>query len=303
MMNRDWESSFVSWKIPPSDTEDQRCQNAEDMIKDALESDPILSGKKIEVFAQGSYKNNTNVRQDSDVDICVRLMDVFFIDLPAGKERSDFGLNPSSYSFDSYKASVYTALMNKFGSTETRGANKVAKIKSNTYRVQADVLACFEHRRYTGKTEWDGTWHYYSGVESWTNDNERIINWPLHHFKNGVEKNNRTGRRFKHVVRILKKLRNEMVDEGESACARIPSFLIECLVWNTPDEILTKYESYVDTVRDVLVYLYSNTKNPDKCDEWGEVNELVYLFRDQKKWTKQDVTDFTVAAWNYIGFE
>ena len=42
-------------------------------LRDALASDERLSEFKYEVLLQGSYKNNTNLRKDSDVDLVVRL--------------------------------------------------------------------------------------------------------------------------------------------------------------------------------------------------------------------------------------
>jgi len=38
--------------------------------------------------------------------------------------------------------------------------------------------------------------------------------------------NEATGRRFKGVTRILKRLRNEMADEGYEAAKSIPSYLV-----------------------------------------------------------------------------
>ena len=42
-------------------------------IRDALAADDRLSEFRYGVFLQGSYKNNTNLRKDSDVDLVVRL--------------------------------------------------------------------------------------------------------------------------------------------------------------------------------------------------------------------------------------
>jgi len=127
------------------------------------------------------------------------------------------------------------------------------------------------------------------------------VNWPIQHYENGVAKNRDTGRRFKHIVRILKKLNLTMEEDGVRICQRITSFLIECLVWNVPNGILTGYSSYTDTVKNALYHLYHHTENEQLCDEWGEVSELLYLFRG-RKWTKKDVNTFTIAAWNYLGF-
>ena len=42
-------------------------------IRDALTANEGLSEFKPEIFLQGSYKNGTNLRRDSDVDVVVRL--------------------------------------------------------------------------------------------------------------------------------------------------------------------------------------------------------------------------------------
>lgn len=82
----------------------------------------------------------------------------------------------------------------------TRG-NKAFDLHSNSYRVDADVVACFEHRRYNK----DGT--YTKGTQFTTKDGKTIVNFPEQHYANGVSKNNATGRRYKRVVRILKRLK------------------------------------------------------------------------------------------------
>jgi len=47
-------------------------------IQKVLNSDSSkIRGKDFEIFLQGSYKNDTNIRGDSDVDIVVMLKDTF----------------------------------------------------------------------------------------------------------------------------------------------------------------------------------------------------------------------------------
>lgn len=295
-MDNKWEYKFVFWTKGLSNTEEEKCRNAERMIKDAIKEYSELSDKKIEVFAQGSYCNNTNVKQNSDVDICVVCMDPFFCDLPSGKNKSDFSLTDSSYEFNEFKSSIERALVKKFGKDGITKGSKAFDVHSNTYRVDADVVACFEHRRYTG----NGL-SYLSGTEFITKDGKRVINWPRQHYENGVDKNNRTGTKYKKVVRILKKLNLSMQEEDIAVSKRIPSFLIECLVWNTPDYLFEK-SSYTDTIRDILVFLYNETNNFEKCKDWGEVSELKYLFRDSQPWKLEDANNFIFEAWRYIGY-
>jgi hypothetical protein len=61
-----------------------------------------------------------------------------------------------------------------------------------------------------------------------------------------VAKNNQTGYRYKHLVRILKRLENELVDHG--LVGKLPSYLLECLVFNVPPDAFG-YPNYTDDLR------------------------------------------------------
>ena len=129
-----------------------------------------------------------------------------------------------------------------------------------------------------------------------------IINWPEQHYENGVGKNTNTARRYKRAVRILKTLRNEMAYAGISEANPIPSFLIECLVWNAPDNAFD-CTSYWAMIRAVLAELYKSTLQEAHCTEWGEVSELKYLFQSTQPWTPSVAHEFLSAAWDYIGYK
>jgi hypothetical protein len=147
----------------------------------------------------------------------------------------------------------------------------------------------------------EGGYYYLSGIEFYSDKNERVINWPEQNYDNGVAKNTDTSRQFKSVVRILKHLRNKMAEENIAAAGPIPSYLIECLVWNVPNENFA-HDEYYAIIRAVLAYLFNNTQNENDYGEWGEINELKYLFRAQK-WTVVQAHEFFSAAWDYIGYE
>ena len=76
-----------------------------------------------------------------------------------------------------------------------------------------------------------------------------------------------------------------MRDENIAAAKNIGSFLIECLVWNAPNEAFG-HATYSSDVRSVLVHTFNNTLDDEHCKEWGEVNELKYLFRTSQPWTR-----------------
>lgn len=302
MTGKDWDQIFRNWSAPSSDTEETKCHNAERMIRDAIRESSVLSARNIEVFAQGSYRNNTNVRLSSDVDVCVRCMDVLFDDysMSNGLTRQDVGITDVGYTYGQFKNEVEAALVSKFGRPSVTRGNKAFDVHANSYRVDADVVACFEHRRYLRGAY--GGFYYLSGTEFISDMGQRIINWPHQHYDNGVSKNRATGTRFKSIVRVIKRLRNEMDENGMAAARPISSYLIECAVYNVPNNTFGHY-LYKDDVRDAIIHLYNQTLSDEGCRGWIEVNDLKYLFGPHQSWTRQQVNEFVLAAWRYVGFE
>lgn len=291
-MSRDWEEQFKEWAKPPGKTEQDRCDNAASAIRNAIKSSDKLRVRGVSVFAHGSYRNNTNVRKDSDVDIGILCTDTFFYDLPEGTTPESFGIIPARYHYEQFKNEVEEALVSYFGHVAVKRGNKAFDVHETSYHVEADVAAFFEHRRY----QTNGV--SLKGVRLQTDkENRHVINWPEQHYENGVDKNKQTGTRFKSIVRVLKALSNEMAEQGIQA-GNIPGFLIECLVWNVPNDRFQHY-TYTSDVKAALVFLYEHTKTDDPCREWGEVSELEYLFRTAQKWTREQANAFTIAAWNY----
>jgi predicted nucleotidyltransferase len=297
-MNNEWEDKFKQWSKPPSNTEQQRCDNAISSIKNAIKSSEKLKERNISIILQGSYKNNTNVRRDSDVDIGVVCYDVFFPEYPEGTTKETFSNKDGDYNYDDYKNDIEEALVSYFGRNSVKRGNKAFDIKETSYKVEADVSPFLEHRRYSK----DG--NFLSGVELRPDNGKpfRIINWPEQHYENGVSKNNETNRKFKSLVRIFKSLCNEMNDNNVNEAKNILGFLIECLIWNVPNENFGS-STYTEDVRNCIIYLFNNTDTDEKCKDWGEVSELKYLFNSYQKWTRSQANDFLLSAWQYLGFK
>ena len=294
-MNQSWEDKFKKWATPPGKTEEERCSNAEKAIKNALNSSDELKRLNIKIFSQGSYRNNTNVRADSDVDIGILCFDTFFHDFPDGYNRDNFDISPATYHYEEFKKDVGEALVSYFGSGAVSRGNKAFDVHKTSYHVEADVAPFFEHRRYSENGK------YTSGVELHPDNGGKVINWPEQYYQNGVGKNKITGRRFKSIVRILKYLCNEMAAKNIKEAKEIPGFLIECLVWNVPDSNFGSSD-LTRNVRSCLAHLFNNIKQEETCTEWGEVSELKYLFRGPQKWTRLQAFSFIDKAWDYIGF-
>lgn len=93
-----------------------------------------------------------------------------------------------------------------------------------------------------------------------------------------------------------------MQDNNIPEAANVASFLIESLVWNAPLEAF-QHDTYTDDVRYVIADIFNRTRTEKDCCEWGEVNELKYLFRPAQAWTRDQAKRFLDAAWNYVGFK
>jgi hypothetical protein len=299
-----WEEKFTLWAQPPSQTETDRIENAVSAVRKALDADDFLASRT-KVYVQGSYRNRVNVRQESDVDIGVLYTgNTFYPDYPDGKTNNDFGNIDGDYNYAVFKNAIETALVNRFGRASVTRSNKAFDVHTNTYRVDADVVPMFIHRRYRDNGS------YVCGVQLFSDEGDKIINWPERlyddanwpdqHYENGIGKNTATSRGYKGVVRILKKLRHELVNEGIAAARPVPGFLVECHTWNVPNSKLM-YSTWDESVQAALLHVWSNTKSMDTCGEWREVSELKYIFRGSPSSKLQEAHAFIDAAWSYVG--
>ena len=142
------EQTLQNWTAQLSQTEEQRAENTIKMIRDAINSCDELKDKDIDIFIQGSYANNTNVRSESDVDVCVMLRDAFHTVYAEEKGREDYGFSASNFTFQEYRDLVKKALQDKFRREYVYDGNKSLKINENTYHVKADVVPSFQLRNY-----------------------------------------------------------------------------------------------------------------------------------------------------------
>ena len=293
------EDQLNNWRKPPSNTEEQRLETTERRIREAIQKSDELKEYDVEVFGQGSYANDTIVKLESDVDINVCSTAYFFTEYGADSlSDKTFGYEAGNHSYSDFKEKVRKALVAEVGSTNVKEKNKCFSVVENSNRVKADVEPAFELRRHNDAI----SAHVIKGVRYFAKDGTRVSNYPKQHIDNGKRKNANTQRRFKRVVRMFKKVRYKMIDEGIQVSPNITSFLLECLVWNVSNYIFNVYDTWTDCVKESIRHIYQKTKNEDSCKEWGEVSELLYLFKGNRKWSVSDVNSYMVQMWNYMGF-
>src|SRR3989344_743044 len=111
-----------------------------DSIKNALNSYTHWPNEiDFEVYLQGSYKNDTNIRCDSDVDVVIQLNSTFYSNL-SEDQKGVLGLNSASYHLSDFRTNVLNVLKNYYGQGQITEGNKSIKIKANNGRLPADVV-------------------------------------------------------------------------------------------------------------------------------------------------------------------
>jgi len=306
-MARDWEATLRSWVKPPSDNEDAKRDRTEAEIKEALKASSALSDVKYKVYAKGSYANNTNVRLDYDVDIAVECYNFFYYDKEgigpdvrkAAIAEAAIAPYKGGYTSEAFKRDVEQALVDYYGRSAVTRGNMAMRVREKKTTLPADVVPCFEYH-YVYDVDAYGKPVYHQGTRVYKDRGGYIHNWPVQQLAKGIEKNNSTGYRYKRMVRALKRLENELVTKEE--ISELPSFLMECLVYNVPNTLFN-HSSYLADMRGVLGTIFNETLSSGGHKEWVEVSERKWLFRSTQPWTYQQAHELAAVAWNYMGFE
>jgi len=207
------------------------------------------------------------------------------------------GLPPSTYEYDEYKNDVGVALISHFGEATVERGNKAFDIKAPSRSVEADVVPCFEYREYKN---FDGRkWPYESGTALVPDDDINVVsNFPDQQYENGVTKNDNTYRKYKRTVRILKRLRNHLIEAKKLSEDLMPSFLLESALWNIENSYYSPV-FWVDTIDGVLEVLMSRSLIPATCKHWREVNGIKLLFSEESEWTNDNLFNFAQACLHY----
>lgn len=288
--------------LPASDSEEDRMDNATRRVKGALRYNSIIDESNIEIFAQGSYANNTNIRNNSDVDINVCYTGCFYYDIPSGTRKEDYGLYlPSDYHFPDFKNDVERVLVNAFGRDHVKRKNKCLHISGYSNNVDIDVVPTMLYRKYI----YPLNSQYIEGVKLLSDNGESVINYPIQHLANGRKHNLDTKERYKKLVRIVKRIHLNMENEGFYHNPNITSFLLECMVCLLPNSVYClDYDSYSwnTILKSALIHWHNGTAfSFSNWITWLEVSQQLKLMYGHK-WSYEDVNDFVNKMWIYLGY-
>lgn len=260
-----------------------------DSVKYALDSYKNWpSGTNFDVYLQGSYKNDTNIYGDSDVDVVVELTSVFNSNLSEDQKRT-LGLTPASYHLANFRADILKVLKAYYGSSQITEGNKAIKISKGNGRLPADVVVCSTYRQYKTLNSYD----YVEGICFWTQTgNMQVINYPKIHYDNGVSKHQNSNRWYKPTVRMFKNIRNSI--DGEST----PSYFLECLLYNVPNTQFGK--SYENTFCDTVNWLNKANLGSFVCQN----GQLCLCGASSEQWATAQAGQFIknlISYWNNWG--
>jgi hypothetical protein len=291
------ESQLDTWSHQGSITQSSTTYNA---IKGALEdSTTPYAGKNFKVFLQGSYGNDTNIYAESDVDIIIRLDDCFHSDLEllSDEEKSAHkqAFSDATYTHVDFKRDVLSVLEQRYGSAVKSGDKAIA-IEASGSRRKSDVIVATQFRRYF-KFRSANDSEYVEGICFFNGDGERIANYPKQHSANLTVKHQASSQWLKPMARIFKNIRSRMVENGLIESRLAPSYYIEGLLYNVPNDNFKS--SYQDCVVNTLNWYRENAQKTDLVC----ANEQYYLLRDgyHTCWNQGDCDAFIEAAiqlWN-----
>ncbi len=277
------ESTLASWSHHEAGT---AFKQAHVPIRKALEAHKGLSQFKYEVFLQGSYKNDTNLGGDSDVDVVVRLSSKLkpaVADLTGERLQENGSHKFVHRQWRSFRDEALKALRAKFG-TAAKSGRKTLKVPKGKIPADADLVVTVSHR--------DGIGFYLPDERRW------VVSFPQQHHDRGLKKEKATNMRFKRTIRMFKAARNRLVKKGLLKKEDAPSYFIECLLYNVPDSLFTG--QLATTYTGIIGWLKTAKLKDLKCQ-----NGQVDLFgRGREQWTQEKARAFVKALqqlWNTGG--
>ena len=246
-------------------------------IREALDAHKCLKRFKYEVFLQGSYKNDTNLGGDSDVDVVVRLSSKLKPAVAAltGERLQKDGSHRFVYQqWKSFRDEALKAMRARFGKGAESG-RKTLKVPQGKIPADADLVVTLRYR--------EGIAFYLSDEGRW------VVSFPQQHYDRGQKKEEATGRRFKRTTRMFKAARNRLVEKKRLTKSDASSYFIECLLYNVPNG--TFRQDLAPTYTGILDWLKKTKLQDFQCQ-----NGRVPLFgRGREQWTVAKAQAFVKA--------
>ncbi len=260
-------------------------------IRNALARHQWPEGVRYMTYLQGSYRNNTHLRRQSDVDVVVELTSLPIRDsslLPDSQKRLLKRSFPEpEYDWRPFRRDVLRVTTTAFGESRVREGRKTLKLVMESPEIPVDVVVAARYLRYT---EYSGehSYKYTEGMGLYLPTESRwAVSYPHLHRRNGVEKEKATNGWFRRTIRMFKNARAQLVEEGRLAPATARSYQIECLLYNVPHGRLgTSHQSAYSSA---LYWLRGND-----ISRFRHQNQQVPLFYGgPDSWNERDARNLT----------
>lgn len=209
-------------------------------------------GTVFDMFLQGSYKNATNLRRDSDVDLVVQLSAKVrprIVETVGRRLEQDQSHITAYRKWQSFRDQIMNALRATYGTKSVISGRKSVKIAKGTIPASADVVVTLQCE---------------NGLAFFLPDEHRwVVSYPQQHYEKGLHKEEATNNRYKRVIRMFKAARNHLIDKNEIQNDTAPSYFIECLLFNVPDELYR--QRLVQSYSGIVDYLLTANLQVFKC--------------------------------------
>ena len=272
------EEMLQNWAQAPSP---DKSKHTHQMIREEIDRH-LFNKTKAETFLQGSYRNSTNISSDSDVDIVALNGSMFYSNKnemsAAFQQKHNAKYGSSSYDFQQYKNELFDVLVNKFGNENVSKGNKTIRIKGCTTRLNADVLPCFEYQDYYDENDMD---KYNLGI-GFPVYGRIICNFPKQHIEHSTDKNSvhYSGGYFNNMVRVSKSIRNHLIDNHFAIKDDVPSYYLECLIWNIPAEFFKNKNSWMERTKAIFEHLIKDLYEDKPEGRYLQANNIFFLFHN-----------------------
>jgi len=153
------------------------------------------------------------------------------------------------------------------------------------------VLVCQQFRRYYSYALGTHGCHY--GVAFYVNGS-RIENFPKQHADNCTAKHQTTSQNFKRMVRIFKNMRNSMIEKRLIPDGVAPSYFIEGMLCNVPDD------KFTGAYQDMWVQCFNSVVSLDET-KLTTASRMHWLVRDGSSvcWPPANFHTFMAALKKY----
>jgi hypothetical protein len=195
----------------------------------------------------------------------------------------------AEYGYTKFKADAEAWITRLYNGVQV--GKKAMFVPGKNNRRNADIVVCQQFRRYTSYDF--GVYNYHEGVAFYSGD-KRIENFPKQHSENCTAKHQATNGNFKPMVRVFKNMRNTMIEKGLLANGVAPSYFIEGMLSNVPNDRFT------GDYQDMWVECFNWVVTADET-KFATASDLHWLIRENTPvcWPSANFHTFMAALKKY----